>query len=403
MVLALACLIVGCEEARGGGRLRSELPFAGATVIDYQARQAAAAGAKYIVILVERLPAALVAAIDRLKRDGLRVEVARSVTDAADHIHPDERLLLMADGVIVDHDTLDRMVLEPSPTVLTIADRADTQHWERIDATHRWAGLAMLDGALLRRTVEMLGEWDLQSTLLRRAVQAGAVALDAEAEDADPLLYIIDEDRTAQAIERAHAERVVLDATGWPEARLFAPVARLLAPEALMRGFHGTVLRGVGLGLTVIGLPLAVFGWFFLAALLAVLGGLVDSVGRHADGLSLGTRRHWPLWQRARLSLLAALLAIVPARLVEQGGGWGHGVVAAATLGAMLSLALQRWMGPRPPAWTADAEALVLLFAPCALIGQPGAGLALAALYAFASLIVAQWGAVRAAAAQPRD
>lgn len=396
--MALACLIVGYEEARGGGRLRCELPFAGAAVIDYQARQAAAAGAKYIVILVERLPAALVAAIDRLKADGLRVEVARSVADAAGHIHPEERLLLIGDGVIVDHDTLAMMADAVSPSVLTVADRAETQHWERIDATRRWAGLALLDGALLRRTVEMLGEWDLQSTLLRRAVQGGAYGVDAEAEDIDPLLYIIDEERTAQAIERAHAERVELDPTGWPEARLFAPAARLLAPEALMRGVRGPVLRGTGLGLTVIGLPFAVFGWFFTAALLAILGGLVDSVGRHGDALALSSRRHWPMWQRARLSLQAALLAIVPARLIEQGGGWGHGAVAAAALGAMLALALQRWMGPRPPLWTADADALVVVFALCALFGQGGVGLGLVAVYAFVSLIAAQWGAVRAMA-----
>ena len=39
----------------------------------------------------------------------------------------------------------------------------------------RWAGIAVIDGELLASTARMLGDWDLQSTLLRRAIQEGAV------------------------------------------------------------------------------------------------------------------------------------------------------------------------------------------------------------------------------------
>ena len=46
--------------------------------------------------------------------------------------------------------------------------------FERIDSAHRWAGLARVDANMLGATAAMLGDWDLQSTLLRRAVQAGA-------------------------------------------------------------------------------------------------------------------------------------------------------------------------------------------------------------------------------------
>lgn len=401
-VLALACLIVGCEEARGpGARLRAELPFAGATLIDYQARQAAAAGAKHIVLLVERMPAALTAAIDRLKRDGVPVEVARSVQDAADHIHPEERLLVIGDGVIADNDTLGRIAAAPALTMLTLADSAASQHWERIDATRRWAGLALFNGALLRRTVEMLGEWDLQSTLLRRAVQAGAAGIDGEAGAVAPLLFIIEDEPTGQAIERALAERVILDSPGWPDASLFSPVARLLAPEALMRGVGGAWLRGGGLLLSALALPFALFGWFLGAALMLIFGAAVDSIGRHADALGLrhGKRETW--WMRGRMALLAVALAIVPVRLIGDGGGWGHGVVAGAVAGAMLALTLHG-LGQRPgtaaraPRWIADADALVILFAAWVLFGQPGPGLGAIALYAFVSLIAVLWSAISA-------
>ena len=82
--------------------LRATLPLAGATLVEHQARLAASVGAGPIIILVERLPAALTAAVDRLRRDGLRVEIARGLADAVDRIHPDEALLLFADGCVAD-------------------------------------------------------------------------------------------------------------------------------------------------------------------------------------------------------------------------------------------------------------------------------------------------------------
>ena len=84
--MALASLIIGCAALDDGMTPRAALPFLGQSLLEYQARQAAAAGARHNVILVERVPAALVAGIDRLKRDGLDVELARTVADAADRI-----------------------------------------------------------------------------------------------------------------------------------------------------------------------------------------------------------------------------------------------------------------------------------------------------------------------------
>ena len=72
------------------------------TLVEHQARLAAAAGAGPIILLVERMPAALTAAVDRLRRDGLRVEVARGLADAVDRIHPDEALLVLADGCVAE-------------------------------------------------------------------------------------------------------------------------------------------------------------------------------------------------------------------------------------------------------------------------------------------------------------
>ena len=85
--MALAALIFASQTIDDGSdMLRAALPLAGATLLEHQVRRAVRAGAHHIVVLVERLPAPLIAAIDRLRRDGNRVDIARSVADAADQI-----------------------------------------------------------------------------------------------------------------------------------------------------------------------------------------------------------------------------------------------------------------------------------------------------------------------------
>ncbi len=68
--MAVGALIGAYQEDDSGG-LRALLPLAGRTLVEYQVRCAAAAGAAPIVILVERIPPALHEAFERLRTDGL--------------------------------------------------------------------------------------------------------------------------------------------------------------------------------------------------------------------------------------------------------------------------------------------------------------------------------------------
>ena len=71
-------------------------------MIERQARLAAAAGAAPIIVLVERMPPALCAALDRLRREGVPVQVARGAEEAAEAVDPGDRLLVIADGAVAD-------------------------------------------------------------------------------------------------------------------------------------------------------------------------------------------------------------------------------------------------------------------------------------------------------------
>jgi hypothetical protein len=95
--------------------LRATLPLAGRSLIERQARLAGQAGASPIVILVERVPAELAAVIDRLRSEGVAAVVARSVADAAQAIAPEDRLLVLADGLIADRAHLSRLLHVGAP------------------------------------------------------------------------------------------------------------------------------------------------------------------------------------------------------------------------------------------------------------------------------------------------
>ena len=59
--------LIGAYQEDDSGALRALLPLAGRTLIEYQVRCAAAAGAAPIVVVVERVPQALQDAFERLR------------------------------------------------------------------------------------------------------------------------------------------------------------------------------------------------------------------------------------------------------------------------------------------------------------------------------------------------
>lgn len=386
----LAGLIIATAEIDGETGLCAELPVAGQALIEHQARLIASAGADHIVVLVERLPAALLAAIDRLKRDGLTVDIARSVEDAADRIHPDERLILVADSLVTDRATIDLMAGQSGVAVLVVPDTPENARWERIDANARWGGLAMLDGALLRRTAAMLGDWDLQSTLLRRAVQGGAVYVDAPSGKMPALLAIVDDRDAATAADAELATRAAHVATGWPDHVLFMPIARLAAPYAMRAMVVPAWFRAGAVGLTLAGAAAFALGWLWPGIVALLLAGPVDSVGRHIAALSWRSPAEGRRWDHMRLAVSGAAVLLLGWHLAGDGGGWGCWALAIVLIAAMAAIADHRRLFGEPPdrpEWLAEPDGLIWLFLPFAIGGVPAIGMGAMALHAFASLL----------------
>ena len=394
--MALGALIAAYNEGEDGS-LRALQPLAGRTLIEYQARCAAAVGAAPIVVLVERVPVALAAALDRLRGEGISVVAVSDGNEAATRFEPGTLILQMADG-LAPAMPLVNLVVDASDdgerVIATVLDDEPHQAFERINATHRWAGLAIVDGATLSSTAAMLGDWDLQSTLLRRTVQAGARLIAAPV-GITP--YLAGGETDPAAFDRHLLIASRQSRRDWPSRYLFPLVEDFATERLAPTGLQPAWLIDAALALTLIAALLFTRGWLVTGAVLLFLAAPLDLIAGR-----LATLRLQPLNRRGLTTRLlwpaagAALLALGWYRFLH-GGNWGS-LAAALACGAFAqalvterggqAIAGEQWLFDRRPA-------LVLTLPFAGLAAWLGVGwwdglLGVLALYAAGSFFVVQ-------------
>src|SRR4051812_7451793 len=114
--------LIGAYQEDDSGGLRALLPLAGRTLLEYQARCAAAAGAAPIVVVVERVPQALQDAFERLRLDGLGVFPVSDIEEAVSRFEAGSMILLIGDGVAPPVDLVSALTDDPEPAVATVPD-----------------------------------------------------------------------------------------------------------------------------------------------------------------------------------------------------------------------------------------------------------------------------------------
>ena len=389
MRMALGALIGAYQEDDSGG-LRALLPLAGRTLIEYQARCAAAAGAAPVVVLVERIPAALNAAFERLRDEGINLIAVSDGNEAAARFEAGALILLIADGCAPDMPLVARIADAAEPAIATVPDDDAHAEFERLDAITRWAGVALVDGRTLGATAAMLGDWDLQSTLLRRTVQAGAVRLPVDNSPlASPLLATRPE-------QTANFERRLLIASrgarrDWV-SRYILPIVEEFATERLMETrIRPEWLLQASLTLTIAAALAFTRGWLWPALGLLLVAAPLDLV---ADRLATLRMRPLParglvrrmLWPAAGLALVA--LGWWSSR---HGGGWGAMTAAVSAAAFAQAAKIERGADDVPPQlWLFSTRTAIFGLIPFALAGWWNAGLAALALYAAASFFLIQ-------------
>lgn len=383
MSLPLAGLILTDDGIISDLPSRSLLPVAGQTLIEYQVRVARACGAGHIVVLVDRIPALLVSAFDRLKADGIDVDIARDASEVADRIHPDERLIVFEGGVVAGRTLVEALVSKAEPTLLTLRDTPQTSHFERIDALDRWGGLALLNGKLLRETAAILGDWTLGPTLLRAALQAGAERLPYEGNG----LALVRDEQDAQIVANALANDSGQREERFWNSKVVRPVVRLVLSRLIDRNVPPDILAVLPLGLMGLSVLAAATGWIAAAFGLYILAGFPAMAAQIMANIGAQPDKIMRQVAISRLPILVALLVFSGWSLNVPGLGWAPLVLA---LWAGIALLLQPTVKVSR-AWYADADLVALEMLIASLIDQPVFGLMIAVAHA----VVTQFCLVR--------
>ncbi len=379
MPLAALILSNDCEEGRD---LPLLLPVAGQTLLEFHARTLNARGVGHIVLLVDRLPSALLSALDRLKSAGIGVDVVRSASQAADSIHPDERLIVVSGRLVFPPAHYDVLTAEDAGLcLLTVPDKPEFQHFERIGPQSRWTGIALLNGQLLRETAAMLGDWELGPTLLRVAVQKNVRQTAAAHAERISMPATIAEAAQAGAALAASVAPTGLD---WVDRLVVAPASARLAGLAMKRMLSVTLLGVVAgvmgiaaFGLAVFGVEWAGFLLYLLAAIPIAMGEILDQVGARGSRLLHHVKR----WRVPNLALLIVVSAGV--LLFDK----INPVLAVLALWCASALLLSEQLRGKSvaPAWLAGPHAVALILILAFAAGYCAAGLGIATAYLLAA------------------
>jgi hypothetical protein len=386
--MAIGALIGAYQEDDSGG-LRSLLPLAGRTLVEYQARCASAAGAAPIVVVVERVPQALQDAFERLRLDGIGVFPVSDVNEAVSRFEAGSLILLIGDGIAPPMTLVSELAGEPESAVATVPDDEGHESFERIDGATRWAGVAVVDARLLGSTAAMLGDWDLQSTLLRRAIQDGARRVQASDTGAEPLLA--DSADQLAGFQRHLVQSSRAPRNDWVSRYVLPPIEDLATEQLMETPVRPSWLMGAALGLTLGGAICFTRGWLGAGLVLLILSTPLDLIAAR-----LATLRLKPLAQRmwSRLALWpAAGLALLAIGLWEMrhGTGWGALVTAAAACAFAEAMRIEKsTMPPGGELWLLSRRNAILLAIPFALGGVWTAYLLGLLLYAALSFFIVQ-------------
>jgi hypothetical protein len=385
--MALGALISAYQEDDAGG-LRALLPLAGRTLLEYQARCAVAAGAAPVIVLVERVPQALQDAFERLRGEGVGVFPATDVHEAASRFEAGSSILILGDGIAPPSALVAQIADEDEATVAVVGDDEAHAAFERIDGQSRWAGVMTIDSDLLRSTAQMLGDWDLQSTLLRRAIQEGALRVPVSAESEPVLADRPDQLAGFQKSLFAGARADRDDAV----ARMVLPPLEDFATERLMESqVKADWLLWTAVALTLAAAPMFLKGWLWAGLVLLLLSTPLDLVATRLASIRLKplSVRHLArkaLWPLAGLALLS--LGWVEWRL---GSGWGAFLAAACAVAfAHADFNERAAVPPEWGMWLFSRRNAIWLGLPFALFGAWAAYLVVLLVYAGLSFFLVQ-------------
>lgn len=363
------------------GISRAQLVFAAQTLIEYQAHQAVQAGATQIFVLIEAVTPFFSRLVDRFTDKGVTVHLIRDMTSLVRLLPRESDIMLFADGAVVEQAYVAELAQASGNALLVVEDDATTAHMERVDALHRWAGLARVSPTTMFNTLDLIGDWDVVLTLMRAAVQNNPRrVLVASAAIAEGRVALVDRQDMADLVGRALSSAPLSNSAGAEHYLLHRPVSLMVTPLLRMQ-LAASHVALAALGVAALGVLAVYPGWtvvplllLLVALMIHMLSARLATIGQqNASGAG-------PDW------LVPLLIAMGIC-----GMGWLHDGFSDAVYLGIITLVSAHLAGRRgisgPPlwAWMTPGTALLLLLAG-ALIGEFGGALVLTILLGICSL-----------------
>ena len=367
-------------------RLAATLPFSGVTLIEYQARLLIAAGVSQIIIVVARMTPELLGAINRIGRRGVSVDTVRSAMEAGEKLHPLAPVLMLGDGLVTTDAIVKAMAVEDGDCLLVVPESDAGPGFERVGGQMAWAGVARLCSSRIAEVAGLPQDYDLQSSLLRFAVQSRATHVLLPTDAVRGGHGIERQARTLEERGRAVLMTIVSGRRGWFDRFVLAPIARLALPLLVDRGAAGTTVGAAGAALGVAGLVTIGFGLPSIGLLLSLLGCIALALGSVLSGL----RDDAPMARGQTLAIggVAAASILVFAFFVSGYAGNNTALAIGTALVAIGALAERAILERERQMWWGSPAAYLLIVALFAILGFPVFGLGLTAAYATATLAV---------------
>jgi len=289
---------------------RGQIVFAAQSLIEYQVRQAAHAGARLFFIMIDAVSPSWSRMVDRLATDGLEVHLVRDMATLVRHLPRDGDTLLFADGMIVDQRHVSEIGALEGNGLLAVEDSAATAHLERIDGHHRWAGIARISPQTMFDTLDLIGDWDLALTLLRAVVQNEPHRIIVpQADVLEGRVALVDRQETADLVGKSLAGPMDAAQAAGAERYVLQPITRRVATRLLRLQIPAEHIRWGATGIALLGLAMLIPGWHLLALLMFMVALGADKVSGHVASMT-------------RMSASGVVVRFAPAALVLLGIAW---------------------------------------------------------------------------------
>ncbi|MEZ5656764.1 MAG: hypothetical protein R3E04_12940 [Sphingobium sp.] len=347
--------------------LRAQIIFAAQTLIEYQARQAVLAGAQQLFVMVDAVTPQLSRMVDRLGGEGVQVHLVRDMAGLIRQLPRESDILLFADGMAIDQKYVMELAGLQGNALIVAADDATTAHLERVDAVHRWAGLAKVAPDVLFNTLDLIGDWDLVLTIMRAVVQSDAQRVVVDQSDmADGHIALIDRQEIADIASKSLTTDRLSSVTGaGVEHYLLRFPARFAATQLLRMQTSSQQIAMASIATAALGLVCTGLGWTVFALFIFLFALVVDLVSRQLAAMGHHVSSNpWAV--------------LIPSAMVCAGMFWlgvGHGVGSEGLYLAMLCmitvLAVRTATAPNLPGWAliTPGSAVLMLLAG-SIVGQ---------------------------------